>query len=115
MTTQLNRQPAARLWEVDATRGIAVVAMVFFHLMWDLQFLSLSSVNVFSDPWQIFARSIGTTFTFLLGLSLWLVAARLPPVALWRYTVRRSVTLVGFGLLITLGTRLFVGDAYVRF
>ena len=115
MTIQLKHQPTARLWEVDAVRGIAVIAMVFFHLVWDLQFVGLSSVNVFSDPWQIFARSIGTTFTFLLGLSLWLVATRLTLEALWRYTVRRSITLVGFGLLITLGTRLFVGDAYVRF
>jgi uncharacterized membrane protein len=109
------RSSSPRLWEVDAARGVAVIVMVLFHLMWDLQFVGLSNVNVFSDPWQIFARSIGTTFTFLLGLSLWLVATRLTPDALWRYTVRRSIILVGFGLLITLGTRLFVGDAYVRF
>lgn len=115
MTPQLARQSAPRLWEVDAVRGVAVVAMIFFHLMWDLQYLGFSSVNVFSPPWQIFARSIGTTFTFLLGLSLWLVATRLTSHALWRYAVRRSMLLVGLGLLITLGTRFFVGDAYVRF
>lgn len=105
----------SRLWEVDTARGVAVAAMVYFHLMWDLQYLGLSTVNVFSTPWQIFARGIGTTFTFLLGLSLWLVATRLTPLSLWRYAVRRSITLVGLGLLVTLGTRLFVGDAYVRF
>ncbi len=37
-------------------RGIAVVLMIFFHLMWNLQFLGLSDVNVFSAPWQAFAR-----------------------------------------------------------
>jgi uncharacterized membrane protein len=105
----------SRLWEVDTARGVAVIAMVFFHLMWDLQYVGLSNVNVFSTPWQIFARSIGTAFTFLLGLSLWLVATRLTPSALWRYAVQRSITLVGLGLLVTLGTRLFVGDTYVRF
>lgn len=105
----------SRLWEVDTARGVAMAAMVFFHLMWDLQYLGLSTVDIFSTPWQIFARGIGTTFTFLLGLSLWLVATRLIPTALWRYAVRRSITLVGLGLLVTLGTRLFVGDAYVRF
>ncbi|NTU79693.1 MAG: DUF1624 domain-containing protein [Chloroflexales bacterium] len=26
----------SRLWEVDAARGVAVVLMIFFHLMWDL-------------------------------------------------------------------------------
>ena len=115
MTAQVKLQPSVRLWEVDAARGVAVLAMVFFHLMWDLQFFGLSSVNVFSVPWQIFARSIGTTFTFLLGLSLWLIATRLSPQTLWRYAIRRGVTILGLGLLISLGTWLFVGDAYVRF
>lgn len=115
MTTQVKLRPSARFWEVDAARGVAVLGMVFFHFMWDLQFFGLSSVNVFSTPWQIFARSIGTTFTFLLGLSLWLIATRLSPQALRRYAIRRGVTILGLGLLISLGTWLFVGDAYVRF
>ncbi|HMQ30130.1 MAG TPA: heparan-alpha-glucosaminide N-acetyltransferase [Chloroflexaceae bacterium] len=108
-------RPSARLWEVDAARGVAVIAMVFFHLMWDLDYTGLSGVNVFSAPWQIFARGIGTSFTFLLGLSLWLVAVRLPPRELWRYAVRRSMTIIALGLLITAGTYAFVGDSYVRF
>ncbi len=58
----------ARLWEIDVARGVAVVLMVYFHLMWDLQFLGLSSVNVFSVPWQAFARGIGSSFAFLMGL-----------------------------------------------
>lgn len=115
MMLQITPPPARRLWEVDAARGVAVVAMIFFHFMWDLQYFGLTDVNVFSEPWQIFARSIGTTFTFLLGLSLWLVTTRLSSRELWRYAVRRSLLLVGLGLLITLGTWLFVGDAYVRF
>ncbi|HMQ32639.1 MAG TPA: heparan-alpha-glucosaminide N-acetyltransferase [Chloroflexaceae bacterium] len=115
MTTQVKLRPSARFWEVDAARGVAVLGMVFFHFMWDLQFFGLSSVNVFSTPWQIFARSIGTTFTFLLGLSLWLIATRLSPQTLRHYVIRRGVTILGLGLLISLGTRLFVGDAYVRF
>ena len=108
-------QRAPRLWEIDTARGVAVVAMVFFHLMWDLQYIGWSSVNVFAAPWQIFARGIGTTFTFLLGLSLWLVATRLPRRELWRSTVRRSITLIALALLITAGTSAFVGEAYVRF
>lgn len=83
--------------------------------MWDLQYTGLSRVNVFAAPWQIFARSIGTTFTFLLGLSLWLVATRLSRPALRRYAVRRSMAIIALGLLITAGTYFFVGNAYVRF
>lgn len=65
-----------RLWELDALRGLAVVLMVVFHLTWDLQFLGLVAVDVFSRPWQIFARGIGSLFIFLLGVSLVLSSAR---------------------------------------
>lgn len=115
MTPQFTSQPSVRLWEIDAARGSAVIAMVFFHLMWDLQYTGLSNVNVFSTPWQIFARGIGTSFIFLLGLSLALVAARLSPRELWRYAVRRSIVIIALGLLITAGTYAFIGDSYVRF
>jgi hypothetical protein len=37
-TTGLHAGPSARLWEIDAARGIAMLAMIFFHVMWDLQF-----------------------------------------------------------------------------
>jgi uncharacterized membrane protein len=67
-----------RLWELDALRGLAVVLMIVFHLTWDLQFLGLIVVDVFSRPWQIFARGIGSLFIFLLGVSLVLSSARAP-------------------------------------
>lgn len=106
----------ARLWEIDVARGVAVVLMIFFHLMWDLQFLGLSDVNVFSTPWQAFARGIGSSFAFLMGLSLALVGARLRSSAtLWHYALRRGGLIFGLGMLITLATYLALGDQYVRF
>jgi uncharacterized membrane protein len=44
-----------------------VLFMVFFHLMWDLAYVGWSQVDVFSRPWQFFARSIGTLFILLMG------------------------------------------------
>jgi uncharacterized membrane protein len=107
---------AARLWEIDALRGVAVVLMVFFHLMWDLAYVGLSSVDVFARPWQIFARSIGTLFILLMGLSLQLVATRLADAkVLRRYVLRRGGLIFGLGMLISLGTYLLLGAEYVRF
>ena len=108
--------PVARLCEIDALRGVAVVLMIFFHLMWDLRYVGLSQVDVFSPPWQIFARSIGTLFIMLMGLSLWLVGTRLKDSnALWRYVLRRGGLIFGLGMLISLGTYLLLGAEYVRF
>jgi uncharacterized membrane protein len=111
------RTSPRRLWEIDALRGLAVVAMIFFHFMWDLWFLGLTSENIPGSGWQTFARSIGATFTFLLGVSLTLSAAQMQARGRdpWPPTLRRGLTVLACGLVISLGTYLFVGADYVRF
>ncbi len=106
-----------RLWEVDCVRGVAVLAMIFFHFMWDLQFFGLTSVDVFSPAWQLFARSIGTTFMFVMGVSLTLDAARYKgnTRAIWKRNLKRGALIFGAGMLVTLATFFVVGDGYVRF
>jgi uncharacterized membrane protein len=102
-----------RLGEIDALRGIAVVLMVSYHLIWDLAYFDLIAVHVTALPWQVFARSIGTLFLLILGISLTLRAARAP--LLTRWALRRGAVLFGLGMLITLATFLVIGESYVRF
>ncbi len=111
------RPTSPRLWEIDALRGLAVVAMIFFHFMWDLWFLGLTSENIPGAGWQSFARGIGATFTFLLGVSLTLSVVQLRARGRdpWRSTLRRGLTILGCGMVISIGTYFFVGDEYVRF
>jgi uncharacterized membrane protein len=106
-----------RLWEVDTVRGLAVLAMIFFHFMWDLQFFGLTNVDVFSPPWQLFARGIGTTFMFVMGVSLTLDAARFAGNSreIWRRNLKRGLMIFGAGLLVTLATFFVVGNSFVRF
>lgn len=106
-----------RLWEVDAVRGVAVLAMVFFHLMWDLQFFGYTDVDVFSAPWQTFARIIGSTFMFVMGVSLTLDAHKYERDARlhWRHNFGRGASIFGAGMLVTLATYVVVGEQYVRF
>jgi uncharacterized membrane protein len=101
-----------RVWEVDALRGVAVVLMVIFHLSWDLQFYGLAAIDVFTPPWQFFARGIGSLFTFILGLSM--VLRRAPPFS--PPVLRRSLLLFGLGMIISLATYFLFGQpGYVRF
>lgn len=105
-----------RLWEVDLARGITVILMIYFHLMWDLSFLGLSDVPIYSAGWQGFARGIGSSFNTLLGLSVYLTAQRLPDAGhVWRYGLRRGAMIIGLGLIITVATFFSAGDEFVRF
>lgn len=110
-------QPRPRLWEIDTLRGVAVVAMAFFHFMWDLWFMGLTSQDIPGPGWQTFARLIGGTFTFLLGVALVLSreSALRRGVSPYATTLKRGLVVLGCGMLITIGTYFFVPDEYVRF
>ncbi|MBC8160010.1 MAG: DUF1624 domain-containing protein [Roseiflexaceae bacterium] len=105
-----------RFWEIDAVRGVVVILMVYFHTMWNLYYFGLSDADVYSAGWQLFARSIGSTFTFLLGLSLCIRRLRAPQgSAGFAEEARRGLLIFGCGMLVTLATYLFTPDAFVIF
>lgn len=108
-----------RLWEVDALRGVAIVLMVFYHFVWDLNYFGLYTANMLTGPWQVFARSIATMFIFLVGVSLTLShnrAVRQSESAdLFKKFLLRGAKIFGLGLVITVATYFFIGRGFVIF
>lgn len=116
-----------RIWEIDALRGLVTVAMVIFHFFFDLELLGIYSVGITTQPWRTFAQTIGFTFIFLVGVSLWLSYNR-PRLSLKstsevkqvetsgfpRY-LRRGLTTFAYGLIITAVTYVFFSQMYVIF
>jgi len=102
-----------RFWEVDALRGIAIILVIFYHFVWDVSYFRLYPVDVLSPLWQTFARSVGSTFIFLLGLSLTLSYNRevqhLGQPAPFSKYLRRGSKIFGLGLVITVVTYVAIG------
>lgn len=103
-----------RLWEIDMLRGLAVVLMVFYHFVWDLHYVGLYGGDINAAGWQSFARSIGSTFMLLLGLSLTLTYAR-RRVHGFRPYLLRGLKILACGMLITGVTYLVLPSDFVIF
>lgn len=104
---------SARYGLLDAARGLAVVAMVVFHLIWDLGHFGYIEASIpWSPPVKAFGHAIAFAFLFIAGVSLALAHrdsfhAR----ALWR----RFGVVAGAAALVSLGTYLVFPTSFVFF
>lgn len=106
--------------ELDACRGIAIVMMVIFHLVFDLSFFSLFSVDVQEGFWRMFGYATASFFVLIAGVAVSLRLGRFPSdysfISTFIPVFKRGLYLFGAGLLVTLGTFLVLqGSGYVIF
>ena len=110
-----------RFWEIDALRGIAVVAMVLYHFSYDLAFFGLFDVGFFRSGLGLnTGRLIGGSFIFLAGISLTLSYARVTALRpsggkLFRKYFSRGLRIFSYGLVITLLTWIFLPNEMIVF
>jgi uncharacterized membrane protein len=98
---------------VDIARGVAIIAMIAYHLCWDLSYFRFISADVGYDPqWVVIARTILTAFLFLVGVGLVLGHSR---AIRWRAFWNRWLFVLGGALLITLGTFIAFPASFVYF
>jgi uncharacterized membrane protein len=113
---------ARRFWEIDLARTVAILMMVTYHTVYDINFLSPGlGVNPFEAPWKPLQVATGSSFLGIAGLSFWISSVRARErgasgLALWRKHVRRGGELIAWGMGISLVTLVALGaDDYVRF
>ncbi|MDF8264162.1 DUF1624 domain-containing protein [Luteipulveratus flavus] len=117
MTLTARRRPASttatRLVAVDVVRGVAILAVIAFHLTWDLGSLDLIGTHIGSTPWgRAISHTIAGTFLLLVGVSLVLAhRERFRAASFWR----REVQLVGYAVLVSVATYLFLPHQWVSF
>ena len=100
-------------------RGVAIVLMVLYHLVFDLNYFAVYDIDVSSGFWLAVARSTASLFLLLVGLSLTLSHSRallLGQEDRFRLRlIKRSAWILGLALGITIVTYLFIGRGYIIF
>lgn len=108
-----------RLWEIDFSRGIAILMMVVFHTIFDISFFGIAPVDVSTGFWRYFAYATASFFLLIVGVSLIVSHARaqqkIAGLSLTLKFVYRGVFIFALGLLVTLGTWLYLRESFVIF
>ncbi len=103
----------ARWQLLDLMRGVAILAMVTFHVAWDLYYFGYSGVDVTEVlGWVVFQKAILSSFLLLVGMGLVLGHGQ---GVRWRRFWRRWAFLVVAALLTTAGTYWMFPDYFVFF
>jgi uncharacterized membrane protein len=115
----LRKEKASRFWEIDALRGLAVLAMIAYHTFFCLHYLQLADVNPYSGFLGVFPLYIAGSFLFVSGLAMRAsrdaaVARGLSPS--FGRQARRSLLIAAFAAVFTVVTLIAAGpESFVAF
>jgi len=108
-----------RFWEVDFFRGLAVILMIIFHLLYDLNYLDIYKISLYSGPILIYLYSIGSSFLLLVGISLALSYSRIkkkfPKKEVQLKYIKRGLMIFSLGLFITVVSWLYLNEGFIIF
>lgn len=102
-----------RFWEIDFLRGIAILMMVIFHLVYDLSVFGSFNFDVFSGFWLYFGKTTAIIFLLLVGISL-TISYNIHRQTYFHF-LKRGMILLFYALILTLVTWIFLKERYIRF
>jgi uncharacterized membrane protein len=114
-----NEASLTRFWEVDLLRGCAILLMVLYHLLFDLNYFAIYDIDVLSGFPLAMARMAASLFLLLVGLSLTLSYSRSRLMGLESgflpHLLKRSAWILSLAMGITLVTYLAIGRGFIVF
>lgn len=96
---------SSRISEVDLLRVAALILMVLYHFVYDLDTFTPASVNSKTLPWMLVGKSAAFLFIFLSGICS----------NLSRHPLHNGITLLFWAFLITFITYIAFRETFVRF
>lgn len=94
-----------RFWEIDLIRGVAIVLMVIFHLLFDLSEYYYFPIDYTGGLLAFVGRMAGVLFIMTAGISS----------AFSRSNIKRGLRVFGIGLLLTLATYVIDQGLFIKF
>lgn len=94
-----------RIWEIDFLRGIAIVCMVIFHFLYDVEYYGILEIDLQRGIFFLIGRTAAVLFILLSGISCTFSSNN------WK----RGAKLLGIALLLTMVTYLFDANYFVKF
>lgn len=105
--------PRARIPALDIARTGALVAMVLFHFVFDLEIFGyVAPGTAMTGIWRVLAVATAGSFLFLAGVGVWLAHGE---VIRWSAFWRRFAMIAGAAALVSIGTYLAFPQAFVFF
>ena len=103
---------------MDFLRGVAILMMVAYHTLFLLNYFDGYKLTLLTGFWHLFQITTASIFIFLAGVSLTLSSSRAgqaKAVNPLPRQLKHGLVIFALGLIITMGTRLFLGQNFVRF
>ena len=103
----------SRVGGLDALRGLAIVAMIAYHLCFDLRYFGITHWDFEHDPRWLTARAlILSSFLLVAGISAVLAQRQAFPARHW---LRHIATIAGAALLVSAGSWLLFPRSFIWF
>jgi uncharacterized membrane protein len=110
---------ASRYPEIDMARGIAILMMVLFHTLFDLNYFRILTIQVYAGFWRYFTFATASLFLLIVGISLTISKSRAvsgsPGHQLTLKFVSRGAGIFLLGLLVTAVTWLYIREGFIVF
>ena len=108
-----NPATRGRIEIIDIARALALFAMAIYHFTWDLEHFSYVEHGLTgSGGWRVFARTIASSFLFLVGVSLVLAHGRQ---IRWQPFLVRLAQVAAGALAVTIVTLFATPNSFVYF
>lgn len=108
-----------RFWEIDILRGIAIILMIIYHILYDLNYFNIYKTNFDTFFFEIYKYGAASIFVILVGVSLSLSYGRIRNKKnvkeVYFKFLKRGLSIFAMGLIITLVSLLYIPEGFIIF